>query len=528
MQRASFTLTGAPAVSADGPAEIREDGIRAHIRFLSHDLLEGRAPATRGGDLAAEYLATQFELLGLEPVRGSYFQQVPIVGVTADPRTIQLSFSGPRGDVRGEYVRDFVSWTATQQPRAEASGEVVFVGFGIVAPEQNWNDYEGMDARGKIVLMLVNDPGGTAEEPERFGGRSMTYYGRWTYKFEEAERQGAAGAILVHTTESAGYPWSTVEGSWTGEQYQLPLPPGRSPLPLQGWVTEDAARRLLALAGHELDALARAARQRGFRPVPLGVHAESEIRSTLRRQESPNVVGLLRGEADEVVTFSAHYDHLGIGLAVNGDSIYNGAYDNASGVALMMEVARAFTLQPERPRRSLLFIATTAEESGLLGSHYYVQNPLFPLERTVANFNIDGANLWGPTHDVTPLGHDRSTLGEDLARVLSHLDMQATDEPFPERGFFFRSDHFPFALAGVPALWLRTGTEFIGRPEGWGEEVMNEYTARHYHQPSDVFREDFDYRGAVQQGQVIFLVAHRVANADTRPEWYPTSEFQRR
>jgi Zn-dependent M28 family amino/carboxypeptidase len=522
----------APAPAAADPVQaalerITPEAIRAHVRFLADDLLEGRAPATRGGDLAALYLAAQYEQLGLEAPRGSYFQPVTLREVTADPRTIELSFSGPGGSYAGAYPADFVSWTATQQPLAETAAEVVFVGYGVRAPEQEWDDYAGVDVRGRIVMMLVNDPGGTEAEPDRFGGRRMTYYGRWTYKFEEAERQGAAGAILVHTTESAGYPWAVVEGSWTGPQYKLPLGPGRSPLVLEGWVTEDAARRILALAGDDLDRLARAARERGFRAVETGVTARSLMRSTISEERSPNVVGLLRGRSDELITYTAHYDHLGIGAPVDGDSIYSGALDNASGVAVMLEVARAFAALEQPPLRSVLFIATTAEESGLLGAHYYARNPLYPLERTVASFNLDGTNLFGRTRDVTPMGGDRSTLGSDLDAVLQRLGMRTTPDPFPERGYFFRSDHFPFALAGVPALWLRRGIDYMDHPPGHGQRLEEEYVARDYHQPSDRFREDFDLRGAVQAGQIYFLVGLRVAEAPGRPEWHSTSEFQR-
>jgi Zn-dependent M28 family amino/carboxypeptidase len=526
---AAVPAAAAPAAAAPH-GDIRERALHGHIRFLAHDLLEGRAPATRGGDLAAEYIAAQYEVLGLRPPAGSWFQPVELVTVTADPASIGLAFAGPAGELRGEYLQDFVTTSGTQRELAEAEGEVVFVGYGIRAPEQEWDDYAGVDVRGRIVMALVNDPGATAAEPDRFSGRTMTYYGRWTYKYEEAERQGAAGILLVHTTESAGYPFTVVQTSWSGDQYELPLTPDRAPLAVQGWVTDEMARRILALGGHDLDALTGAARERGFRAVPTGVRATSTIRSSLRRETSPNVVGMLPGETDEVVVFTAHYDHLGIGRPVDGDSIYSGALDNASGVALMLELARSFARAAEagdRLRRSLLFVATTAEESGLLGAHHYVRNPVVPLERTVAAFNVDGANIFGRTRDVTPLGHDRSTLGRELDAALATLGMRASPEPFPERGYFFRSDHFPFALAGVPALWLLDGTDYIGRPPGWGRQVQEAYTARHYHQPSDVYREDFDLSGAVQQGQLYYLVARRIANAQGRPEWHATSEFQR-
>ncbi len=380
-------------------------------------------------------------------------------------------------------------------------------------------------------MLLVNDPPAPEGQPDLFGGRAMTYYGRWTYKLEEAERQGAAGAILVHTLESATYPWSVVTGSWSGAQYQLPLQADRrAPLALASWVTDDAARRVLALGGKSLDELTAAARSAGFRPVPTGVRVEARIRSSIERSQTSNVMGLLRGttRSDEVIVYGAHYDHLGIGPAVDGDSIYNGALDNASGVSVILEVAEGFAALDPHPARSVMFVAIAAEESGLLGAQYFVENPPVPLDRIVANLNIDMTPLFGRTTDVEQLGGDRSTLGADLEAVLGPLGMRASGDPNPEAGSFFRSDHFPFAKAGVPALYFKSGQEVEGRPAGWGAERMREFEERSYHQPSDEFSDALDFSGAEQLAEVAFRLGYRVATAGEAPRWLPGSEFQRK
>jgi Zn-dependent M28 family amino/carboxypeptidase len=532
----SAAPASAPAATSAVPAPdtaaalaaIRGDEIRAHVRFLSDDLLEGRAPGTRGGQLAAAYIASQFERIGLQPVNGSYFQKVPILGVTARPQSIRVGFSGARGRLAADYTDDVVAWTLTQKPVAELAGTVVFVGYGIVAPEYQWNDYAGVDVKGKIVMMLVNDPPATAQEPQLFDGRAMTYYGRWTYKLEEAERQGAAGVILVHTTESASYGWNVVSGSWSGEQYQLPLKPERTkPLGVASWVTQDMARRLLALGNQSLDSLTAAAQRRGFQAVATGVAANYHLESQIRRLETANVVGLLPGRTDEVVIYSGHYDHLGIGAPVDGDSIYNGALDNASGVAVILATASGFAALHETPARGILFMAVAAEESGLLGAQFYAENPLFPLARTAADLNIDMTHFLGPTRDIEQLGGDRSTLGAVLDSVLAPLGMHATGDPRPEAGSFFRSDHFPFAKVGVPALYFKSGDVVIGKPEGWGSQQLVQFNETHYHQPSDEFSDDFDWSTGEQLARIAFRIGYQVANAPEAPKWLPRSEFQR-
>lgn len=500
----------------------------AHLRFLADDLLEGRAPATRGGRLAARYIAAQFQALGLAPAApdGSYFQPLALVGMTPSPTLVW----GRAGATRSLKFRDdFVAWAERPDAHITVDGDVVFVGYGIQAPEWRWDDYKGTDLRGKILLMLVNDPG--LRDSTVFNGRALTYYGRWTYKLEEAARRGALGAILIHTTESATYGWPVVRGSWTVEQFSLDRP-GPQSLAFAGWVTEDAARAALAQNGLSLDSLTRAAATRASHPVTTGLHAAVTVMSALRRVRSENVIARLPGNdpalARQVVLFTAHYDHKGIGPAVDGDSIYNGAEDNASGVAALLAAAQALAQDAAGPKRTLLFVATTAEESGLLGSEAYVQDPLIPLERTAAVLNLDVTNTRGPTRDIASLGGDRSTLGAVFEAAARAESLVATGDPDPTKGSFFRSDHFPFARAGVPALSIEPGVDFVGRPEGWGREQDELYNAQRYHQPSDEYSERFDYAGMAQQVRVALRVALAVANAPGMPHWLPGSEFKRR
>ncbi|MBV9774749.1 MAG: M28 family peptidase, partial [Gemmatimonadetes bacterium] len=410
------------------------------------------------------------------------------------------------------------------------SAELVFVGYGASAPEYRWDDFKDVDVRGKVLLVLVNDPPAPAGEPNLFGGRAMTYYGRWPYKFEEAERHGAVGALIVHTTERAGYPWHTVVGSWAKEQRMLPRDP-KLPAPLQfrGWITDDAAKQVLSQAGLSLDDLVRRASSRDFRPVPTGITMDVAFRNQVQHLKSENVVGTLRGSdprlSSQYVAFSAHWDHLGIGPAVNGDSIYNGALDNASGVADLLAVARAAAQRP-RPRRSLLFVFVTAEESGLLGSEFYARNPTVPIGSIVANLNMDGGNLLGRVNDLRVLGDTKSSLGPQLAALVRPRGMRISPEEHPERGAFYRSDHFAFAKAGVPAVSIGEGSDFVGRPKGWGAEQEEEYTAKHYHQPSDEYRPDLDLTGAVQLAQVVLDFGRTLANAATVPTWNADAEFR--
>jgi len=515
-----------PAPEPNPVPPINAAALDAHLRYLADDLLEGRAPGTRGGELAARYIAAQFQALGLEAgAAGSYFQAVALVGMTPEAT---LAWGPPGGALTLRFADEFVAWAQRPDPEVVADGEVVFVGYGIIAPEWQWDDYKDADLRGKILLMLVNDPG--LRDSTVFQGRALTYYGRWTYKLEEAARRGAVGALLVHTDESATYPWAVVRGSWTGEQFQLDRPGGQE-LSFAGWVTSDAATTALQAGGLDLEALSRAATRRDFRPVPTGVRAAVTVSSRVRRVRSANVVGRLPGSdsvlASEAVLFTAHYDHKGVGMPVDGDSIYNGAEDNASGVAALLGAADALARSRPRPRRSVLFIATTAEESGLLGSAAYAADPLVPVDRTAAVINLDHTNVRGRTRDISALGADRSTLGPVLAAA-AHAESLALVETTDARGAFFRSDHFPLAQAGIPALSLQRGEDYVGRSREWTAEQEARWNTGRYHQPSDQYSPDFDYTGMVQQVRVAVRIALAVANAAALPQWKPTSEFQRR
>lgn len=518
----------------DGPvlSEITEPRLEADIRFLSHDLLEGRAPSTRGGELAAQYIAARFAGIGLQPGApdGTFFQPVTIVESRVSP-DFTLSISGAGAPLRLEYLKDVVAFAGVEAPEVRVDAELVFVGFGINAPEQRWNDYDGVDVTGKIVVAMVNDPPATSQEPDLFGGRALTYYGRWTYKFEEAARQGAAGALLIHTTESASYPWQVVQSSWSGTQYSLPVEPGTPTLPLKAWVTEDAARAIAAKAGQDLDRLRDAARARGFKAVPLGIRASAVLRQEQERRTSPNVIGVLPGtRKDEAVVYTAHYDHFGIREAAPGDApdadrIYNGAMDNATGVAGILAIASAMARAPQPPGRSIYFVATTAEESGLLGAEYFAANPPIPLDRIAANINVDGLNNLGPARDLVLLGAERSTLGDLAREILRSVDRTLGTDPEPEKGYFFRSDHFPFAKGGVPAVSISDSTDYIGKDPGFAKRMRDEYTNRHYHQPSDEFDPSWDLSGAVADLQVLTRLGWEVASRPEMPAYHPGEQF---
>ena len=519
----------ATAAGAQAPAVSARE-IDAHLRFLSSDLLEGRAPATRGGRLVAEYIASQLRAYGVEPgvAGGSYFQRVPIDIVGADPATLRVGASG-RATASLRYPDDVVVWAGSAADNVEARGEIVFVGYGSAAPEFRWDDFKGVDLRGKILMVLVNDPPAPPGEPNHFGGRAMTYYGRWTYKFEEAERRGAAGMLIVHTTEQAGYPWHTVVGSWAKEQRMLPRDPALPrPLAFRGWITDSVATSLLRQAGLDLAELRRRAATREFRPVPTGISLAVGFSNRVQHLESENVVGVVRGSdprlRSQAVALSAHWDHLGIGPAVNGDSIYNGAEDNASGVADLLAVAHVAAHRPA-PKRSLLFVFVTAEESGLLGSAAFAQNPTMPIANIVANLNVDGGNVLGRTRDFRLLGDTKSTLGPAFARMIAARGWRVSPDEHPERGYFYRSDHFSFAKAGVPSVSIGAGNDYQGKPAGWGQQQQEDYTAHRYHQPSDQYRADFDLTGAVQLSTAVLDFATQIANAGTLPQWNRDAEF---
>jgi Zn-dependent M28 family amino/carboxypeptidase len=514
--------TGGPALD-----EITTRVITAHVKMLASDSFEGRAPSTRGGTLAAEYIATQLELLGVEPAgeNGTYFQQVPIVESNVN-RNFTLSVPGRTY----RYFDDVVAFSGLERGEVQVQGDVVFVGHGIVAPELNWNDYQGVDVKGKWVLIMVNDPPAPPDEPTLFGGEALTYYGRWTYKFEEAARQGAAGALLIHTDESATYPWQVVQSSWTGTQYSLPPQPGQPALGIKAWITNDAARDLVKRGGHDLDQLRAQAVKRGFKPVPLSIRAAATLHQRTARKTSPNVVGVVRGNSDEAVVFSSHYDHFGIrepqpGDKPDADRIYNGAYDNASGVAGTLAIAQAMARASEKPARSMYFVFTTAEESGLLGAEYFAANPTVPMEKVAANINIDGINYLGPARDIVLLGSDRSSLGPMLEALAAELGRTVGRDQHPERGYFFRSDHFPFAKAGVPALSISESQEFTGPNAAELKKRQEAYNATDYHQPSDEYSPDWDFSGAVEDMRLLAQLAWRIAAQPGMPTYNEGDQF---
>jgi Zn-dependent M28 family amino/carboxypeptidase len=498
--------------------------LRAHLEFLADDALEGRRPGTRGGELAAKYIAAQFERLGLEPAgdSGTYYHRVPIITLTPNPK---VTVTAP---TRSEltYRTDYVLWSMRNDSSVTAKGDLVFVGYGIVAPEYNWDDYKGIDVKNKIVVMLVNDPG--LRDSTIFRGKILTYYGRWTYKIEEARRQGAAGILLVHTAESATYPWTTVQSSWTGPQVRIEVPP--SSLLVAGWLNQDAAAKLFRQGGQDLAALLDQAARRGFRAVPLGVQLEATVRSSISRSQTSNVLGRWPGRgplAREALLIGGHYDHFGIGNPVNGDSIYNGAADNASGTAAVLTAAEAFARSGVRTGRSIVFVGFTAEESGLLGSQALVARPTIPLSRIAAILNLDVMNLYGRTRDVSALGLDQSSLGAVFNRAAAAEGLKVSvNQDALIRGSYFRSDHFPFALAGVPGTSIENGRDYVGQPADYGTQKEEEYTEKRYHQPSDEVLPSFNYDGAVQQLRVIVRTAVAVADAQQQPRWNATSEFR--
>ena len=521
---------GACADEVQVPPAVSADEIAEHTRVLASDEYLGRGPGQPGGDLAVAYIAARFQEYGLEAPGGSYVQPVPMVGNTPDAAGVALAFTGRAGRVEPVYLDDFVLNPGDREAiEVEGDAELVFVGYGIDAPESGWDDFAGVDVAGKYILILVSDPPAPASEPELFGGIAMTYYGRWTFKYEEAARRGALGALIVHETEPAGYPWSVVRGGFSGEQFALPLDPAEPrPAALIGWVTRDLARAALATGGLDYDDLKARAATRGFVAIETGVMVHGSVRSAARRIDTANVAGLLRGSErpDEYLLVTSHYDHFGVGEPVDGDSIYNGAYDNASGTALILAMAHALSGLDPAPERSILFIATGAEERGLLGAGRYVQAPLVPLARTVAALNFDEANVWGETTDISVMGEERSEIGPYVRARAAELGLTLMPDPEPQVGSYFRSDHFPFARAGVPSLYVRHGWSYVGRPAGWGDSIRAAYNANHYHAPSDEVGSEFDYAGAVQQGALALRTLLDLAASDAWPNWLEGQEFK--
>jgi Zn-dependent M28 family amino/carboxypeptidase len=510
----------------------------ADIKTLSSDEFEGRAPGSKGEELTVKFLQDAFTKIGLQPgnTDGTFVQPLPLVGITAS-NTRPLSISGQGKKATFKWRDELVAWTRRVTDTASLeNSEIVFAGYGVTAPEFNWDDFKDVDVKGKTILVLVNDPqipsaSDSAQlDPSMFNGKAMTYYGRWTYKFEEGARRGAAGILIVHETGPAGYPFAVVQGN-LGERFDLiTADKNMSRSSIEGWLSLDATKKLLAMAGQDFDALKKQALTREFRPVPLGLQASVAIRNTLRTIQSRNVLAKLEGSdpqlRNEYIVYTAHWDHLGVGAPVSGDKIYNGALDNASGVSQVLEIARAFTAVEPRPKRTILFLMVGAEEQGLLGAQHYAEQPVYPLAKTLANINVDGVNQWGRTKDLTVIGMGASDLDDYLRDAAATQGRVLKPDPESEKGFYYRSDHFNFAKKGVPALYMDTGVEFIGKPAEYSQQKRDEYTNKDYHSPSDEVKPDWDLSGATDDAQLLFLVGYNVANASKFPEWKPGNEFK--
>lgn len=519
-----------PAAAHTFTADITEADFADMVKALSSDEFEGRAPGSVGEEKTTAYLEAQMKRIGLQPGNnGSYFQDVPMVETTADEAATTMTLATAKGDHALKFGTDYVIGTRTGQTEVKLdASDMVFVGYGVDAPEQQWNDYAGQDWTGKTVVMFVNDPGFHAKDETLFGGNRMTYYGRWTYKFEEAARKGAAAALIVHDTAGASYGWDVVKNSWAGPQYDLPAkddPEKR--IPLQGWLSAEAARQLFADAGLDLDAAYASAGKRGFKPVPLKAKATVSLKSSITEKTSRNVIGVLPGatKPDEAVLYMAHWDHLGKHEGEEGDNIYNGAVDNATGVAGILEIAEAFAHQDPKPARSVVFVAVTLEESGLLGSKYYVAHPTFPMDKIAGAINLDAMSVGGKSRDFVVTGKGNSQL-EDMLKV--YADQQGrvlTEEGNPAGGYYFRSDHFNFAKAGVPALYAKGGNDLLEGGVEAGKAASEEY-AKRYHQASDEMHEGWKLDGVVQDLQALYGVGKDLAVEDKWPNWYEGNPFK--
>ncbi len=517
-----------PALAQPGP--VSADRIRESVKFLSSDLMEGRSVGTRGGDLATEYIANQFALAGAQPAGddGTYFQKVPLVGVAPGPGA-QLTASAGGKTVSFNRLTEWVGTSNTQRPETRFEGDAIFVGHGITAPEWKWDDFKGVDVRGKVLVLFTNEP--TSSDPNFFEGRALTYYGRWTYKYEEALRRGAVAALIIHTRPTAGYGWDVVRSSWGREDLQEKLPPGQNALALAGWITREAGGKLLALAGKSVEELLAASESRDFRTIPLGIRIHGVIPSKVRQIDSRNVAALVPGSdpqlKDQVVIYTAHWDHLGKGDPVNGDAIYNGAIDNATGCGILLELARAWAARPEKPRRSALFLAVTAEEGGLRGSDFYATHPIFPPAKTAIDLNYDAIYPWGRAQDVVLTGAERTSVWPLAQAIARRLNLTISPDSEPEQGHYFRSDHFSFAHAGIPAFSIEHATQFAGKPADYYQKTWQEFNEKHYHQPSDEFRADWDFTALAQAAEFGLLLGTDIANQDQLPDWKPGDPFHR-
>jgi Zn-dependent M28 family amino/carboxypeptidase len=506
-----------------------------HIKRLASDEFEGRLPGSKGEDITVKYISEQYQAVGLTPGNpdGTWVQKVPLVGITGKASALTLDPGGQKTSLK--YGDDMIAWTRHVADTVSLDdSEMVFVGYGVEAPEFQWDDYKGLDTKGKTLVMLVNDPlvtGANGQpDPQVFGGPAMTYYGRWTYKYEKGAEKGAAAVLIVHETGPAGYGWNVIQG-FGGERFDLETPDkNMNRATVEGWIHLDRVRQLFKAAGQDFDALKKAAASRDFKPVPLNTKASMTIANTLRRVQSQNVIGKLEGAdatlKDEYVVYTGHWDHFGIGNAVDGDTIYNGAVDNATGIGALIEIARAFKQVQPAPKRSILFLAVTAEEQGLLGSEYYAKNPLYPLNKTVANINIDAMNVYGRTSDLVLIGQGASELDDYAQAAAAEQQRVIKPDPEPEKGFYYRSDHFNFAKVGVPALYAESGIDFVGKPAGWGQQTRDAYTEKRYHQPQDEVLPTWDMSGVGEDTMFYFAIGYRLSNAAKIPEWRPGNEFK--
>jgi Zn-dependent M28 family amino/carboxypeptidase len=534
---APASATGAPAELKPAFDSIKADDILQHTKVLSSDEYEGRGPGTKGEELTVKYLTEQYQRLGLKPGNpdGTYVQKVPLVGFAGQPTA---SFTAGAKKIVLEFPKDYVAVSRRFVPESKVeNSDIVFVGYGVVAPEYGWDDYKGVDVRGKTIVMLINDPAvPDASDPTKlddkmFKGKAMTYYGRWTYKYEIAAQKGAAAAIIVHETGPAGYPYEVVSGSWSRENFDIQTPDKNMGRPaVESWITTDRAKELFTAGGQDFDALKRAAVTKDFKPVTLTAKANFDIKNTLREINSNNVVAKLEGSdptlKNEYVIYSAHWDHLGRDPKLQGDQIYNGALDNASGTAALLEIAEAFTKLATPPKRSILFLSVTAEEKGLLGAKYYATNPLYPLSKTAANINMDGINQWGKTKDISMVGDDNSSLIDLLKETAAAQGRIVTPDAEPEKGFYYRSDHFEFAKQGVPALYTDAGTDYVGKDKAYSQKKRDEYTNNDYHKVSDEIKPDWDLSGAIEDLQMLTWIGYRVAQDPKLPEWKAGTEFK--
>lgn len=510
--------------------QIDSTDIDYFLGTLASDEFMGRKPFTEGETKTVNFLTSELEKMGIEPGNGSsYIQEVPLVETTGAPAET-MTLVGPGGSVDLSIGDDYVFYTQREQEEINIDkAELVFCGYGIVAPEYNWNDYEGIDMTGKIAVVMVNDPGFESEDSTFFKGKTMTYYGRWTYKYEEAARQGAEGVLIIHETNAAGYPWFVVSSSWAAGRLDLQTPNGNmDKCAIQGWVSLGTAAKIFQSSGMTNGRFFEVAKTPGFTPIPLGVTVSTSLKNTFKKDASQNVVGMIRGSErpDEYVIYTAHWDHLGIGEVINGDSIYNGAVDNGSGTSAVLAIAKAFSKAPEPPKRSVVFLFVTAEEQGLLGSAYYGQNPIYPVNQTVANLNIDGMHSYGPTKDLVVIGYGQSELEDYVEEIAEKQGRYIVPDLDPEKGYFFRSDHFSFAKVGIPALFASAGKDHITKGKEYGEQKSQEYTTTNYHRAGDEYTDDWDLRGLVQDAQLYYNLGLKLSNEDYFPKWKEGSEFK--